>query len=193
MSEQSKKGKSHDIDKEALRLEYLFDKGLNFNDRVIQITGDIDQGYFDFIDAALSELERVSKKSITIKIHSGGGSVYEALAMVGRIKASKCNIITECYGHAMSAASLILAAGSKRRMSRYSYFMTHEASYGLSGSHSHIKEEVAQMEREEQMWSTWMAELSDRSSQFWYRQCEKKNLYLSAEECLEFGIIDEIF
>ena len=107
-------GKAKDIDKEKLRLEYLFDQGVNFVDRVIQINEEIGEESFAFIDAALSELERTSKKTITVRINSPGGSVYDALAIVGRLNSSNCRIVTEAYGHVMSAATLLLAAGRMR-------------------------------------------------------------------------------
>ena len=53
-------GKAKDIDKEKLRLEYLFDQGVNFVDRVVQINEEIGEDSFAFMDAALSELERCS-------------------------------------------------------------------------------------------------------------------------------------
>ena len=67
------------------------------------------------------------EKAITIRLHSEGGSVYEALAIVGRIEKCKCQIITEGYGAIMSAATLILASGDKRRISRLAWFMVHES------------------------------------------------------------------
>ena len=56
--------RSKDIDKEKLRLDYLFEQGVNFVDRVIQVNEEIDDHSFAFIDAALSELERSSKKCL---------------------------------------------------------------------------------------------------------------------------------
>ena len=85
--------KTKDIDKEKLRLDYLFEQGVNFVDRVIQINEEISDHSFAFMDAALSELERSSKKTITIRINSPGGSVYDALAMIGRLNASNCRIV----------------------------------------------------------------------------------------------------
>ena len=134
--------KSKDIDKEKLRLEYLFDQGVNFVDRVIQVNEEIGEESFSFIDSALSELERSSKKTITIRINSPGGSVYDALAIIGRLNSSNCRIVTEGYGHVMSAATLLLAAGKKRRMSKYCVFMAHQMSYYIGGSHAETKEEV---------------------------------------------------
>jgi ATP-dependent protease ClpP protease subunit len=92
----------------------------------------------------------------------------------------------------MSAAVLILACGNVRRMSRYSWFMSHKASYTLEGDHDKIVEEVAHMEQEEQLWAHWMEELSTTDSEYWLSSCHKKNMYLTAEECLQHGVIDEI-
>jgi len=185
--------KTKDIDKEKLRLEYLFEQGVNFVDRVIQINEEIGEDSFSFIDAALSELERSSKKTITIRINSPGGSVYDSLAIIGRIHSSKCRIVTEGYGHVMSAATLLLAAGRKRRMSRYCVFMVHQMSYYIGGSHAETKEEVDQVEKQERQWCKWMSELSNKDAEFWYEQTYKKNFYLTPAKCLEYGIIDEIF
>lgn len=184
--------KDKSFDAEKLRLEYSFDHGVNFRDRVIQITGPIGDAIFDHIDAALSELERQNKKSITIRINSPGGSVYDALAIVGRLTASPCRIITEGYGHVMSAAVLVLACGDKRRMSKFSWFMHHKSSYMVGGSHDDVVEEVQQMEREERFWARWMQEFSSQDAKFWLSSVRKKNFYATAEECLKLGVIDEL-
>lgn len=186
--------KNSDVEREILRLDYCFDRGVNFADRVIRITGEIeDSCSFGLIDAALSELERVSKKAITLKINSPGGSVYEALAIIGRIRASKCQIITECYGHAMSAASMIFASGDKRKMSKLSWFMDHETFYEVEGKHSTVVEAVKQAEREMQAWSKVMSEFSSESEDFWRAMVHKSEFYLSADECLKLGVADELF
>lgn len=188
------KNKKKDIDLELVRLEFCFDRGINIADRIIQLTGDIEEGVtFDFVDAALTEMERENKKSITLKINSPGGSVYEALAVVDRIRESKCHIITKCYGHAMSAASLILAAGNKRYIGKQSWLMHHEISSNFSGSLSAIDEELKQLKREMQQWAIAMSHFSNESVEFWKNAAYKTDFYLNAEECLQVGVIDEVF
>ena len=189
----AKNNKHTDVDRESLRLEYVFDKGINFRDRIIQVTGEIeDNSSFDWLDAALTEMERGSKKAITLKINSPGGSVYEALGMVGRLAASKCQIITEGYGQIMSAATLLLACGDKRRISKYAFFMHHEASYYVEGRHDTVASTVSQMEREERLWSRWMEEFSTQPAEFWYSKGKQRDFYLTAEECQIYGVVDEI-
>ena len=123
----NRESKSTDSELESLRLEYCFDKGIDLKNRSIRISEEIDE--FETpakIDAALTDMESHSKKGITIKIISPGGSTYGALAIVDRIRMSKCKIVTVCLGQVMSAASLILAAGDKRIIGRYAWVMHHE-------------------------------------------------------------------
>lgn len=186
--------KKTETDLEILRIEHLFDKGIDYKGRSILITGSIEEHTFDFVDAAMSELERQSTRSgITIKINSPGGDMYEALAIVDRIKSSPRHVTTVCYGHAMSAASLILSAGDKRLMGSRSWFMHHEPSYAASGRHSVNKQEVSQTERELQEWCRAMAEFSNQDYDFWYRATKNLDFYLNAQQCLELGIVDKIF
>ena len=179
---------------ESLRLEYAFEKGINFKDRIIQLTGEIDpNGSFDYLDAALTEMERTSKKAITIKINSEGGSAFEALAMVDRIRESKCQIITKAYGMAQSAAGLILAAGDKRYIGANAWFMYHESIYGLAPKdHSSQIESIEQAKREESAWATAMAKFTNQPVEFWESAAHKSNFYLDAEQCLLYGVVDGI-
>lgn len=148
--------------------------------------------WFDIIDAAMSEFERHSKATVTIRIHSEGGSVYEALAIVGRLRQSKCHVVTEGYGSIMSAATLILACGDKRRISEFAFFMHHESYYGVEGRHQSNMATVKHYEREERMWCKWMEDFTEKDREFWYQTGQHVDEYFDAEQCVEIGIADEI-
>lgn len=175
-----------------LHLETLITHGINFRDRIITIKDEIDSNAFALIDAGLSEMESQSKATVTIRINSPGGLVYDALAIIGRLRASKCKIVTEGYGHVMSAATLILACGDERRISSYSWFMTHEASYETKGSHSENKRMVKQAEREEEQWAKWMEEHTTKDSKFWRKVVSDKDAYFSPAQLVELGVVDEV-
>ncbi len=177
----------------ALILEYAFEYNVNFKERIITISKEIDAEEFNRIDNALTELESQNRKSVTIRINSPGGEVYQALAIIGRLKRSPCNIITEGYGHVMSAATLILAAGDRRKISTYAFFMHHESSYGVDGRHSEIKAAVKQAEAEEHKWAQWMAELTSKDKKFWLTTGVTTDAYFDAEELMKLGVVDEIF
>lgn len=177
----------------ALLLEYSFGFKVDFKNRIITISGEIDQDMFEVVEAGLTEMESQNRRSVTIKINSPGGDVYQALAIVGRIKESSCNIITKGYGHIMSAATMILASGDTRKVSKFAFFMHHESSYELDGKHSDLKNEVAQMEREEDCWAQWMEEFTTQPKKFWAKSGVGKNAYFNAEQLVQLGVVDEVF
>ena len=180
------------IQQVALNLEYWFSKGVNFQDRIIQITGPIKEDLFDFIDAAMTVLEE-SRKSVTVRINSEGGHVYEAMAVVGRLKSSPCRIITEGYGAVWSAATLILAAGDKVRMSKYCWYMYHSGEYEIKGTHGQNRSEVEQYDKEHRLWANWMVDLTGyKDKRYWYGLGMSKDIYFTPEQLLEMEIIDEI-
>lgn len=176
----------------SLLLGYLFDYGVDFQRRTINLTGDVDEEMFTKLDAALNEMEAESRATITIKINSPGGYVYQAMAIVGRIRQSKCHIVTCGYGAVMSAATLILASGNKRQISKHAWFMHHESQYGVEGRHSSNKAAGAQAEREEKQWAEWMAGFSKKNKEFWYKNGTNVDSYFSADELLELGVVDEL-
>ncbi len=187
-----KKRPTRNTEEKSLNLQYLFEYGVNLRQRIITLSTEIDDNSFELIDAGLQELEAISKEPVTIRIKSPGGSVYEAIAIVGRMKASPCKIITEGYGMVMSAATMLLSAGAERRVSKYCWFMHHESSYGVAGRHSEIKSYVAQQEKEEQVWARWMSELTKKDQKFWYKTGTHIDAYFTAEDLVELGVADEV-
>ena len=180
------------LEVEKFRMDFLFEKGIDFANRSVQLTGIVGDDFdFSYVDNVLSELERQSKRSITLKLNSAGGSVVEALAIVGRIRASKCKIVIEGFGVIQSAATMILACGDKRRVSKYAMIMHHQAHYGMEGKHKDVKHFVEQLEKEEKLWCKWLEEFTGKEAEFWYKSAYR-DFYITAEEALNYGIVDEI-
>lgn len=184
------------LSEQQLYLDYSVNYGINIRDRVIRLTGEVDEDMFSKVDSAMDEMERENNKGVIVRINCMGGHPYDALAIVGRLQhTSVRQIITEAYGAVMSAATLILACGDKKRMSRYAWFMHHVSNYDVKGSHTHIKETVKQAEVEEEQWAKAMAEFTGEKYdyKFWKRVGSKNDFFLSAEQALKYGVIDEIF
>ena len=176
-----------------IQLQYAFEYGIDFANRSITLTETIEFPMFDFVDAAMSRFELENDKDIKIKIHSMGGSVYDALGIVGRLKNSPCKIITEGYGCVMSAATIILACGDTRRMSEYGWFMHHESNYSVEGKHSEVKSFAEQIDKEEKQWAEAMAKFTKKDVDFWLNTGVGLDEYVYPEELLEYGVVDEIF
>lgn len=178
----------------AFIIDTLFNQGLNIEQRVITIEGEIETGYFSFLDAALSTLELLDEEApITLRISTPGGSVYDGNAIIARMEMSPCDIITEGFGHVMSMGTAILAAGDTRRISRHAVFMYHCSSYGVADKHSQVKQFVKQAEKEEVRAAKFMAERSKKPWAWWKKLGSDTDAYLTPEELLEIGIVDEIF
>ena len=194
--------KKSNVELEKLEREYALDHGIDFENRVIRVTGAIgtpgpmsdDGDYFDFnlCDFALTRFEKDPDLPVTLKINSPGGECYEALAIIGRLKSSQCAIITEGYGHVMSAATLILMGGDIRKLSKYCISMFHEISYGVGGNHEDVKEHVLQSEKEMKRWAGYYEEFSKKSAKWWLGKMKKKEYYPTPKEMLEVGAVDEI-
>jgi ATP-dependent Clp protease protease subunit len=178
----------------AFLLDTLFNQGLDLENRVITIEGEIEEGYFSYLDSAMSALELTdSETPITIRLSTPGGSVYSGWAMVARIESSPCDVIVEGFGAVMSMGTILLAAGDKRRISRHASFMYHCSSYGVSDRHTQIKHLVKQGEKDELHTARYMSERSKKPVAFWKKLGADVDAYLTPEELLEIGIIDEIF
>lgn len=184
----------HELSRVQFNLSCAFEYGVNFSERVISITDEIDEGWYHIVDQALTHMESISKSTITIRINSPGGDTYAAMGIVGRMLKSSAYVVTEGYGHIMSAATLILAAGKSRKIHKWCRFMHHEASYALDGQkHSEHKHTVNQIEQEEMMWADAMAEMSEMSADFWKEEGIGLDAYFTAEQLLEYGVVDEVF
>ncbi len=72
-----------------------------------------------------------TQKEVTIRIHSGGGSVYEGLAIYDLIRSSEANVTVIVEGMAASMASIIALAGDTVQMNETAFFILHAVTDGV--------------------------------------------------------------
>jgi len=195
--ERSKTGNNDDLPlkwKEALA---QMDYGLDIDSSTIYLYGDILDGtLYDFVlkIKALMHMRDDDKKEepINIVINSDGGDVYEALGMIDFMQSLNVKVNTVCRGRAMSAAALLLCAGTgTRAASKNSTIMFHEMSSGIYGKSSDMKANVQHMEKLEEILVDIMSQNSNKDSKFW-KEITMKDYYLSPEEAINLGVIDKI-
>ena len=126
----------------------------------------------------------------TVRITSHGGSPDTALAIAGLLVDR--DVTTEVYGECYSAATVIFAAGKRRRMQRWAWVMVHEGSEVVDGNASAIKAHAKHMERDEAHWNGVMEELTGTEAKVW-EKLNERDTYLTAEECLKLNLATEIF
>jgi ATP-dependent Clp protease protease subunit len=135
-------------------------------------------------------------KNITLYINSPGGSVLAGLAIYDTMQHIKCPITTIVMGMAMSFGALLLAAGSpgKRYALPNARIMIHQPLIhggGISGQATDIEIEAREMQYHKKRLTEILAEHTGQTVKKVMADCER-NLYLSAEEAKEYGLIDAV-
>lgn len=180
--------------KEALA---QIDYGFDVETSSVLLFGDIADGtLYDLVlrIRAILHMRDESRKndSINLIINSDGGDVYEALGMIDFIQSLDVKVNTICRGRAMSAAALLLCAGTGiRAASKNSTIMFHEISSGIYGKSSDMKANVQHTEKLEDILVGIIVENSNKDSAFWKDKI-LKDYYLSPSEALDLGVIDTI-
>jgi len=162
-------------------------------DRLLWVAGPVNDNMSTVVQAQLMYLDSVDKIDITMHIDSPGGSVKSGLSMVDVMDYIKCDIRTVNTGMAASMGSILLGAGTKGKRSslRFSRTMLHQSSGGFRGNIQDAEIDMGE-------WKKINQTLFDLLGQY----CGKKpaqvmkdasrDLWLSSEEALKYGIIDEI-
>ncbi len=133
-------------------------------------------------------------KDINLYINSPGGMVTAGLAVYDTMQFIKAPITTICMGMAMSFGAVILAAGSKGK--RYalpnSRIMIHQPLVGgISGQATDILVEAKEMSHTRRILEEIMAKHTGQTFEKINRDMERNN-YMSSEEAVKYGIIDEV-
>jgi len=192
---QKKKDLLEDIKEDSIFNE--IDYGLNINDSIIYLHGDIMLGnLFDLISKVRIVLdnrpEENAEDPINLMINSNGGDVYEALGMIDYIESLAVPVNIIARGRAMSAAAMILACGTGKRVaSKLTTIMLHEASAEIFGKSADIKANADHIDGLENDFYTMMAAKTTQTEEFWRNAC-RKDFYISAAKAKELGVIDEI-
>lgn len=159
-------------------------------ERRIYITDSIDEKMFNKVCEELDVLES-GKGAIELILSSGGGNAYDALAIAGRLRRSHCAINVVGYGLIASAAVIILAYGNHRKLTKETWVMVHEDSGKEAGTIAAMEKSIAHSRRMETQWCQLIAEHTKADFDTW-TLLHRDETYLSAKQCMELGLIEEI-
>ena len=169
--------------------------GLDYKDSIIFINSEInDQSLSDLIIRMRSLLQHRKDKDspVNLMINSPGGDVHEMLGIIDYIESLDVKVNTICRGRAFSAAAIILTCGTgSRMMSKRSTVMFHQSSSFLGGKMSDITAYLDNVKTLEISIYEMLASRTKKDAA-WWKDNMKSDLYLSAEELLEIGVIDQI-
>jgi ATP-dependent Clp protease protease subunit len=163
-------------------------------DRIIFIKGLFEQNMADAVVAQLLFLESAdAEEDIRMYINSPGGELSAMYAIFDTMQYIKCDIVTVGMGQCASAASFILAAGTKgkRHALPNTDIMIHELSAGTQGKAGDIRNYVKHMEgRYEKMAKHYVGFTGQRLSKV--KKDMEIDYFMSADEAKEYGLIDEV-
>ncbi len=164
-------------------------------DRIIFLSGEINDAVANTIVAQLIYLEgKDPEKDIMMYINSPGGSVTAGLAIYDTMNYIKCDVCTTCVGICASMAAVLLSSGAKGK--RYalanSEVMIHQPLGGAQGQASDIVITAEHIVRTKKKLNTILSNNSKKSIEQVEKDTDRDN-YMTAEEALEYGLVDRIF
>jgi ATP-dependent protease ClpP protease subunit len=145
-----------------------------------------------------------AKKPVLIHLHTCGGVWEEGMSIYDTIKMMPYPVTIVSYTHARSMSSLILQAGDKRLMLPNSYFMIHWGTLDVGGEAHTVHSIVNFSKRSDETMLDIYVESCVGSKRFSGKSAKevrqelealmdkKGDVYLSAEEAVEWGFADGI-
>ncbi len=170
--------------------------------RTIALFGDVDEEKAGDLCMGLLLLTDFSQKEapydpITLYISTYGGSADEMFSIYDMMSVTKakCEIETIGLGKVMSAGTLLLAAGTKgkRKIGRHCRVMIHAVAAGSAGELHDIENEIKSIKHIQELYINALSKETHMTKRTIQKLLDRKvNVYLTAEEAVEYGIADEI-
>jgi len=163
-------------------------------ERIIFIGTPIDDNVSNLVVAQLLFLQSEDpNKDISMYINSPGGSIYAGLAIYDTMQYVKPDVSTFCMGMSMSMGAVLLCAGAKgkRYTLPHSTILIHQPLGGAEGQAADIEITAREIIRLRDDLYGILARHSGQSLDVIKRDSDR-NYYMSAQEALAYGMVDEI-
>ena len=165
------------------------------SDRIIVLSDEVNDTTASLVVAQLLFLEgQDNEKDISLYINSPGGSVSAGLAIYDTMQYIKCDVSTICMGMAASMGAFLLSSGAKGKRIALpnSEVMIHQPSGGAQGQATEIEITAQHIMRTKKKLNEILAANTGKSVEEIARDTERDN-WLSAQEALEYGLVDKVF
>ncbi len=167
------------------------------SDRIIFLGEEVSDASASLVVAQMLHLEGEDpEKDIQLYINSPGGSVTAGFAIYDTMQYIRCDVSTICVGLAASFGAFLLAGGTKgkRIALANAEIMIHQPAIhgnGVQGQATDIKIMSDHMQKSRQRLDRILAENTGKTMEEIALATERDN-YMSAQEALEFGLIDKV-
>ena len=164
-------------------------------DRIVFLGGEINDDTANLVVAQLLFLEMEDPDSdISLYINSPGGSVTAGMAIYDTMQYIKPQVRTVCVGMAASMGAFLLMAGEKgkRLALPNAEVMIHQPLGGAQGQATDVAIQAEWLMKTKKKMINMMAEMTGQPLKKIQADVER-DYFMSAEEALEYHIIDEIY
>ncbi|MBQ7136544.1 MAG: ATP-dependent Clp protease proteolytic subunit [Bacilli bacterium] len=162
-------------------------------DRIIILSGEIDDTLANSIVAELLYLDSINHNDISLYINSPGGSITSGMAIYDTMNFIKSDVSTICIGMAASMAAFLLSCGKKGK--RYSLpnseIMIHQPLGGIQGQATEIKIAAERILKLKDKLNKILSKNTGKDLKEIEKDTERDH-FLDSEQALEYGIIDKI-
>ena len=164
-------------------------------DRIVFLGGEIYDEMANLIVAQMLFLEMENPDAdISLYINSPGGSVTAGMAIFDTMRYIKPQVRTVCVGMAASMGAFLLMAGEKGK--RFALpnaeVMIHQPSGGAQGQTTDVTIHAEWLLKTKKKMNGLMSEMTGQPLEIIERDVERDH-FMSAEEALKYGIVDEIY
>ncbi len=181
------------IEKESNK-EYAFDLYSRLlKDRIIFLTGEIDDRLSSIIIAELLYLDSLNHDDIYLYINSPGGSITAGMSIYDTMNYLKSDVKTIAVGLAASMAAFLLSGGTKGKRCALpnAEIMIHQPLGGAQGQATDIKIAAERIITLKHKLNKLLAHHTNQPLKKIEKDTERDN-FLSAQDALKYGLIDEI-
>lgn len=162
-------------------------------ERIILLTGEIDDAAASLICAQLLYLSSQSKDDIQMYINSPGGNVYAGLAIYDTMQYINCDISCVCMGIAASMGAVLLCAGTKgkRLALPHSEVMIHQPLGGMKGQASDMEIAAKHILSMKTKLNEILAKHTGQDIERIKQDCDR-DFFMSAVSAKEYGLVDDV-
>ncbi len=163
-------------------------------DRILWVSGGVDQRMSSVVQAQLMFLDSVdNKRDITMHLDTPGGSVLAGLGIRDLMNYISSDVATVNVGMCASMGSILVSSGAKGKRSSliFSKIMTHMVSHGTQGNIQDTRINQIEAEKYNFMLFKILAENCGRTFDEIY-EISRNDKWFFSDEALEFGLIDEV-
>ena len=164
------------------------------NDRIIMLTGEVDDAMASVVVAQLLYLEgQDPEKDISVYINSPGGSVTSGMAIYDTMQYIRCDVSTICMGMAANMGAFLLSAGTKGKRFALpnSDIMIHQPSGGAQGQATDINIHAQHILDIKKRLNEILAKNTGQPLEVIERDTERDN-FMTAQQAMEYGLVDKV-